>query len=428
MSARVRENVAWVVPAAAATAAIAKLGLVYFGSNDYLFEALPAVNALVHGHLGGFFARAPIYGGSLLERAPFAFAPALWGGGELAVYRMLALPCLLACPALGLWLVARMRAGGQKRYVCALALALCVANPLMLLALQVGHPEELLGGALCVTAVLLAARGHAAWAGLALGVAIANKEWAVLALGPVLLALPAKRILCATIVGAVGGTLLAPFELFAPGGFQAGMHVVANPGSAIFQPWQLWWFLGRHEPGHIVYGLFGTKHGFRTAPGWVGIVGHPLIVGLVLPLTLAAWFRLRGSERAAVSPATNERLREGAALLLLGLLLALRFMLDPLDYMYYALPCVLALTAWETLALRRPPLFAVAVTAAMWVAQHWTVSLSPDAQAAFFAAWSVPLAIALAVELYGPAVRLRARTASLGAASPPASLDLGVQP
>ena len=111
---------------------------------------------------------------------------------------MVALPCLLAAAALGVWLVAQMRrrTGPARSLARAVALGVCVANPLTLRALELGHPEELLGGALCVAAVLLAARERPLWAGLALGLAIANKEWALLAVGPVLLALPSRRALC----------------------------------------------------------------------------------------------------------------------------------------------------------------------------------------------------------------------------------------
>ena len=112
-----------------------------------------------------FLRLAPAYGGSLVERAPFALLPGLWGGGQLAVYRMVALPCLLAAAVLGVWLVAQMRAAGRPTLWRAVALGVCVANPLTLRALELGHPEELLGGALCVAAVLLAARERPLWAG-----------------------------------------------------------------------------------------------------------------------------------------------------------------------------------------------------------------------------------------------------------------------
>ena len=98
----------------------------------------------------------PAYGGSLIERAPFALLPGLWGGGALEVYRAVAAPCLLATALLGVWLLARMRSAGGPRLARAVALAVCVANPITLRALELGHPEELLGACLCVAAVLLA--------------------------------------------------------------------------------------------------------------------------------------------------------------------------------------------------------------------------------------------------------------------------------
>src|SRR5205085_4236167 len=134
------------------------------------------------------------YAGSLVERAPFALLPGLWHGGDLAIYRMLALPCLLASAVLGVWLLARMRAEGRSRLARGVVLGLCVANPIMLRALELGHPEELLGACLVVASVLLAgsagARPRPLLAGAALGLAVANKDWALLAAGPVLLALP----------------------------------------------------------------------------------------------------------------------------------------------------------------------------------------------------------------------------------------------
>ncbi len=53
--------------------------------------------------------------------------------------------------------LARMRAEGRTLLARALASALLSANPVTLLALELGHPEELLGAAACVAAVLLAA-------------------------------------------------------------------------------------------------------------------------------------------------------------------------------------------------------------------------------------------------------------------------------
>jgi hypothetical protein len=385
----------WLALACAASALTAWLGLYGYGWNDYDTEARPAIDALVQGHLGSFFELAPIYGGSLLERAPFALAPSLGGGGELAIYRMLALPCLLAAVALGLWLVAWMGKRGAGRLALSVALGLCVANPLTLAALEIGHPEELLGGVLCVVAVLLAARGKWAWAALALGASIANKQWAVLAIGPVLIALPNRRLACMALAGSLALALLAPFALFGGSGFSTGLRNAATPSSTVFQPWQVWWFFGHH--GHVVRGLFGAiKPGYRTAPAWLGGMPHLLIPALAIPLSIPVLLR--------------SRRRETDALLLLALLLLLRCVLDSWDVVYYPLPFVLALLAWETAGSVRPPVLALSSAVAVWASCRWLPGFaSADAQAAFFIAWTVPLALGLAYRLYVPAGLLHHR-------------------
>ncbi len=394
-----RENALCVAIAGVASAAMGWLGLYGFAWNDYETEARPAFDALAHGHVGEFLRLAPAYGGSLVERAPFALLPGLWGGGSLAVYRMVALPCLLAAAALGVWLVARMRGEGRPTLAKAVVLGLCVANPLTLQALEIGHPEELLGACMCVAAVLLASRGKALAAGVMLGLAIANKEWAILAVGPVVMAQPARRAVCLALAGTVAAAILAPLTLVSSGGFLVGTRALAAPPAQIFQPWQIWWFLGHH--GALVHGLYGSpKVGYRIAPGWVGLVSHPAILLVGAALTGALWVVAKrgGARREAL-------LSERTALLALALLLLLRCVLDTWDTDYYPLPFVFALIAWEAGApdLGRLPLLALGATVMVWLNFQWAPShISADAQAALFLAWSLPLAGMLAVALFRP--------------------------
>jgi hypothetical protein len=400
----------WTLAAATATTATGWLGLYGFGWNDYATEERVPVYALVHGHLDQFLRQAPVYGGSLLERAPFALIPDLWGGGELAVYRMLALPCLLAGAILGLWLVAQIRQRDGSGMAQLLALGLCVANPLTLAALELGHPEELLGGCLCVAAVLLAVREKSVWAGLALGLAIANKEWALIAIGPVLLALPARRMLCLSVAATTSVALLAPFMLVGASVLGTGLHGVASSSSAIFQPWQIWWFFGHH--GEVVRGLFGeVKPGYRAAPAWAGVISHPLILmasaALCIPLLPRLWHAGDpptadlASALGRREPARPRAIPQLDALLLLALVLLARCVLDTWDNVYYPLPFVLALLAWETFAFRRPAILALSSAALVWLGCEWLPGFaSPDAQAVFFLAWTLPLASGLAWTLY----------------------------
>jgi hypothetical protein len=419
----VRENALCAFMAGAGTATMAWLGLYGFAWNDYDNEARAALAALVHGHVLDFLRLAPAYGGSLVERAPFALVPGLWGGGELAVYRMVALPCLLAACVLGVWLVSRMRTEGRSVLARAVTLGVCVANPVVLRALELGHPEELLGACLCVAAVLLAGRDRPLWAGVLLGLAVANKYWALLAVGPVLLALPpGRRLRSLASAGALAAAVLAPLALVGSGGFLAQTRAAASSAATIFQPWQAWWFVGHH--GALVHGLFGTpKPGYRTGPAWTGAISHPLILAAGLALTAAVWLRLRragapialpptitSARRApAFPPSGTERTVAGAlpvrdALLALALALLLRCVLDTWDNVYYLLPAILALLAWEIRGpLGRPPVLALASTVVVWISFQWLPSrVSPDAQAALFLAWSLPLAAALGVWLFKP--------------------------
>src|SRR6202022_1889244 len=92
------------------------------------------------------------------------------------------------------------------------------------------------------------------------------------------------------------------------------------------------------------------------------------------------------------------------ALLALALLLVLRCVLDTWDNVYYPLPAVLALLAWEIRGPReRPPALALSVTVLAWISFQWLPSrVSPDAQAALFLAWSLPLAAGLGAWLFKP--------------------------
>jgi hypothetical protein len=402
----IRENAPCALVALAGSAATAWLGLYGYAWSDYEVEAQPAVGALLAGHVSDFLRLAPAYGGSLVERAPFALLAQTWGGGQLAVYRLLALPCLLAAVVLAVCLLARMRSEGRSLPARAVVLALCVANPITLRALELGHPEELLGACLCVAAVLAAASGRPLAAGILVGLAIANKEWAVLALGPVVLAVaPGRRLACLVAATAVASLVLAPLILGGSGAFAASARAVSAPSSAIFQPWQLWWFLGHHGP--LVHGLFGSpKPGYRIGPAWTGRVSHPLIVLAAAAITAGLWLRGRLELRRAP-------LGLAEALLALALLLLLRCLLDTWDAVYYPLPFVLALLAFEASAEpRRPPVLAAASTALVWISFQWLPQhASADVQSAAFLAWSLPLGAGLAVRLWrsGGGARVRAR-------------------
>jgi hypothetical protein len=352
--------------------------------NDFGREALAAYAALTHGHPLRFLALAPAYGGSLELRSPFALLAAGLGGGDDAVYRLSAVPCLAAAALLGAWLA--RRAGTRAAAVAVLAVA--ALNPLSYRALMIGHPEELLGAALCVAAVLAAMRARAGWAGLLLGLAIANKQWAVLAAGPVLIGLPDRRGLAMLLAGAVAAAFLLPLALAAGGGVAGATgRLSVNDAGSLFNPPQLWWFLG--HPGAWIPAMSGQiPRGYRMPPDWLQGRAHFLVVLSALPLTELARRHPRGVQQP---------------LLLLALLMLLRCALDPWDVVYYPLPFVLALLAWEVCSGRSLPVLAVAATAAAWlVFELLPDHVDVDTQAIAFALIVVPALAVLARGVYGP--------------------------
>ncbi len=399
-----RENALCVLGAVAGASTIAWLGLTGFTWSDYELEAKPALDALTHGQLLEFFRLAPVYGGSLLERAPFALAPDVWGGGALAVYRMAALPCVLAAVLLGVWLGAQLRARGAPLLARVITVGVCVANPLVLSALELGHPEELLGGVLCVCAVFAAMRDRWLWAALLLGLAIANKQWALLAAGPVLLALSAYRVRALSVAVVVAVVLMLPFVAADTSGVKADVGAAVQTGT-IFQPWQIWWFLGSPNRIHAsqpsshsepLNAALDTRPGFRLAPSWIEDVAHPLIVLVALALTLLAW---------------RKRRRKDLPMLLLALLLALRCVLDPWDVAYYPIPFVLALLSWETIVSTRPPVRSLLACVLAWILFDSLLEhVSPDMVSACFMAVALPSILALGIGLFGRGHRRRRPT------------------
>jgi len=362
------------------------LGLTGFALTDYDLEAADAFWALRTGDLAAFLSLVPAYGGSFVLRAPFAWLTALWGGGELAVYRAVSLPGMLACAALAVAVVGRMRDLRRSRLDRAVVLIALVASPLALSALEIGHPEELLGGALCVAAVLVA-RARPSLAGVLIGLAVANKPWALVAVPVVLAAVPASRVLrTGAVAGAVALLALAPLFLLC-GNFARNAVGMSSTGD-IFQPYQVWWFLGEGGRLHEQFGV-GTRV-LRHAPEWLMPVTRPVILTVPALLAGAWWWRRRADP--------------SGALLLLALVLHLRCLLDPWNTGYYALPALLALVTWEGLHRRdRPPVLALAFVAASWLSSELLFTrVGADVQSVVYLAWALPLAGGMVHVLFRP--------------------------
>jgi hypothetical protein len=360
--------------------------VLWFGSRnvfwgDFGVEAWPAYFGLRTNGVDAFVRLAPTYSGFVtLIGAPLA----LLGRGMDLTFQLDALPGLLVLIGFAVSLSVRERSHAL------LAVALAAGSPVAYLALDAGHPEDVLAAAAAVAGVLAAVRGRATAASVLLTVAVLAKQTAILAVLPAALALPRPKLRTLALPVTAAILVYGGFLLARPGS-PVGAQVATGAGS-FFHPWQIWWPLG--VPSSAAWQAAG--HGALTSPAWLAPIPHPLIVGLALPLSALWWWR-RGADRP----------REDA-LALFALLALERCILDPWNLSYYHLPLVLALLAWET-ERRRLPAITLAVTAAIWLTFKTFEMRTGLAPMLIYLAWALPLAAALARTLYArpaPVARL----------------------
>jgi len=372
---------------------VAVFGLQRFGTTDFEAGNLPALNALRSGHVGTYLDLSSVDMGSYVLRLPLVLLPNLWGGGSLALYRVLALPALigLAWFATDLWW--RGRRAGATAVAASAGLVLSVLNPFVFTTLIRTHPEDVVGGLLCVAALFSAHRGRANVTGILLGLAIANKAWALVAVVPVLWVMGPFRLRPLLIAGSVPALVLSPLvvRVLTTGGGSgsggaggSGLSQVTSIASTsyVLKPWDIWWFFGdSHHPTPSLFGYvqpFGyLRPLYRTPATWVTHISHPLAI--LVPLTLCLWL---------VSRLDRRRWTDG--LLLLALALQLRCMLDAWNIDYYEVPFTIALLAWELLDRKRLPVISIVVIFSGWfVMTILPFYISPDAQALTYLLWSL---------------------------------------
>jgi hypothetical protein len=209
-------------------------------------------------------------------------------------------------------------------------------------------------------------------------VAVLAKQWAVLAILPTAFAAPrgALRIIAAGVTATLVALALPTFLT------RTGGAPVTSTG-LLFHPHQIWWPFG--VPATPEYMKAG--HGTRMGPEWLQPLTRPLIVGGGAALALL-WRRLAGAER-----------NRDDALGVLALALLLRCMLDPWDLVYYHLPLIVALAAWESRRARELPVLAVVASACAWLTFVVYDARSGYGPYVAYLAWTVPLAIGLAMRL-----------------------------
>lgn len=336
--------------------------------NDFYREAWPAYRLLLHGHFLGFLRDSPAYVGSLLMRAPFALLAGALGASARGVYVATAIPCVLALALLAGYLAARwpvVNPGNADPQATRgiRPLELLMFAPPVLLAINSGHPEDLLGGTLCVLAVLMACRGSGWGAGLAIALAVINKAWALVAAPLVFALMPADRRLSGFLTAALASAaLIVPLTALRISSLSSassalGVHI----GGIVLIPQLLWWL---------------------PRGSWIVLRAHILLV-LVCWLVTCLWWWLRVHR-------DGHRVRADQALAALILVLFLRAALDPWDDTYYLTPFLIAVAAYD----ERPgaPWLTVLFTAAITVIvppSGLLHGLGANGEAACFAAFAL---------------------------------------
>jgi hypothetical protein len=340
---------------------------------------------------------------SILLRWPFAALAEAVNASDLAVYKFGAFPCLLAVGLVGLYLAEMLRERGRSPATRMVVVAVCLVNPVTFRAIELGHPEDLLAGALAVAAVLVAGRGRPAWAGVLLGLAFVTKQWAIVAAAPALLVAPSHRTRLAVAGAAVALAVTLPLLVLDPHRLvtitQEASKTQGSGPTSVWTPFTI-------DRKRSYFD--GSRHRVATGhvlPSALHAVPKLLIVLAPFPLALLLWRRRRVGLEDALG--------------LLALVLLLRCVLDPVSNGYYYAPFIFALAGYESLRRRGPPLLTIAVAAAVWAT--FDLPSSRGAVTAAWVVWALPLTIFMFLELYSPhllqargARRRRAQIADAG--------------
>ena len=345
------------------------------GTGDYVpggpvdgNNAAPGIDALLHGDVVGYVTHQPMIGlTSILLRLPAVALAHAVGGGGLLSYQLGAIACMLPLALLGGWLVAAPGLTLDRRLFRLLAAFVVITSPILSGEVQAGHPEGTLAAALSVAAVIAAGRGRVGWSAALLGLAIATKEWALIAVPPVIIALPGRRRKVGVIAGAVVLLLCCAQWLADPSALLRAVHGEGH--TRFLNPFSLLWPFGAAVP---------LPHGEETLArqipwGLTRIGATALVCAAAAPLGVAWLVRAR---------------RRGATcdpLALLALLGLLRCLFDSTHLEYYMVAALIPLAAWEATE-NRPPLATLALSVMVSLLFN-AVGKVPEVQ--IYVAWTV---------------------------------------
>ena len=391
--------------------------LSWTATYDYSDDAGPPIDALIHGRIQEFLTAHAVMGPfSMIVRAPFAAMALITGSGHAeqlyeGAYKWGIFPCMLAAGLLGLYLARVMEERRQPLRNQILVVGLCMISPPALKALQYGHPEEILGAALSVGAVVAGLRGKPVIAIALAACAVANKQWGIFVLLPVAMTLPWRDVKRGALW--VGGAIVlsvVPLAIADWAAVRAVFQGITDLRDTFVLPATVWWPVTSPSPE-----LQAHQH---AMPDWLGVIGRPLLIAvcLAVPLLLARRVRANPIERA---------------LPLLALVLLLRCLLDPLNNVYYHTPFLMALVAMTAFAGSVAP--ALVGTALIWVTSRYGID-HPQLLATMYLTWAPLMAVWLAGCAYGfdwnawirsrgvrgRAAAPQAHLSSSGASTPPA--------
>jgi hypothetical protein len=326
------------------------------GLGDYPWDAGPALSAIAHGSLSGFFSHQPAMGGvALYARVPFVGLAAALHDSPLGVYRWGALPCLLAVAVLAVWLARIAARRGTGRAGQVLIVAICLLNPLVNDALYWGHPEELLATSLAVGALVAAAEGRLTSAAVLTGLAVATKQWALLVVCPVLFMCDRRWLRAGLVMLATAAAGTLPMLVANLAAFRHTLAYISKPQpfTSVFD-WLYPFVPTGRVSAALPFGDFRTYTG-HILPGWAGVASHPLIIALGVIVPAAVWLR-RG-----------RRLASSDLFLSAALVFLLRCTLDPGSSRYYHLPLLMALVALDATTGAALPVAGLAAFAGAFV-------------------------------------------------------------
>jgi len=357
-------------------------------------DASLPINALLAGDVSAFFAQqVPMGAFSILLRVPFAAL----AESELGRYRMGVFACLLVMGLLAAYLAYTMASRGRSWMAWTVIPAGLLVNPLTYQTLYYGHPEEGLAAALSVAAVLAAARRHVLLAAALLGCAIATKQWAVLAVLPVLIAAPSGgRVRLAALGAAVTLVFTVPMVIGDADRFFAAQRAVGVEVDMQYSVTSanVWWPFSSESFGVVQTASGPERTSQYSLPQPFAIISRVLVAVLGFGLALLYARRRRDAVPEDV-------------LVLLALAFLLRCMFDPLSYSYHHLPFLVALISWEGLRRHVPVASIVSLLAIAALELVVAPTNSAGLVNAFYLLWTVPLVAYLAIQAFAPGIAER---------------------